>query len=272
VSCRGREIHVYPHTPGNEDWVERLPAVFEKAAAVHCVSRAIRAEAAVYGLDPGKAELIRPAVDTAFFRPDGGRAADPALRVMSVGDVFWVKGHEHALRAIRLLADQGIPVRFDVAGDVRPDLGDAAEERDRLLGTIADLELGDHVTVHGRLGPAEIRCLLQRSDVLLHASLAEGIPNTVLEAMACGLPVVATDCGGTREAVTDGREGYVVAPRDSAAMAAALRRLWEEPDARAEMGRAARARVESEFELARQVPRIVALYEQVTSARAAAPR
>jgi colanic acid/amylovoran biosynthesis glycosyltransferase len=272
VSCRGREIHVYPHTPGNEDWVGQLPSVFRKAAAVHCVSEAIRAEATRYGLDPAKAWLIRPAVDTAFFHPGGDRTADPALRVIGVGDLFWVKGQEYALKAIRLLADRGIPARFEIVGGVRPDLGDAARERERLLRTIEDLELGDRVTLHGPLGPAEVRSRLQRADALLHASLAEGIPNTVLEAMACGLPVVATDCGGTREAVSDGREGFVVAPRDSEAMAAALERLWREPELGREMGRAGRARVESEFALAQQVPRIAALYEHVTSPRDALAR
>jgi colanic acid/amylovoran biosynthesis glycosyltransferase len=269
MSCRGREIHVYPHTPGSESWVGRLPAAFDKAVAVHCVSEAIMAEATRYGLDPAKACVIRPAVDTRFFRPaPNGPRPDSPLRVISVSDLFWVKGHEYALQAIRLLADRGVPVRFEVVGDVRPDLGAEPRDRERILGTIEDLGLHDEVELHGRLSPAGVRGRLQAADVLLHASLAEGIPNAALEAMACGVPVVATDCGGTREAVADGREGFVVPPREPRAMAAALEALWRDPDLRRRMGRAGRDRVESEFGLGEQAERVLALYRRVTAPRA----
>jgi colanic acid/amylovoran biosynthesis glycosyltransferase len=257
VSCRNRGVAVFPHTPGNEDWVSRLPTVLHRSAAVHCVSEAITREAANYGLDPAKAWLIRPAVDPEFFSPapmtSGPRTA---LRLVSVGQLAWHKGHQYALHAIRLLIDRGIPTRFDLVGE--------GADRDQVLGTIDDLGLRDHVRVLGQMTPVEVRERLHGADVLLHASLSEGIPNAVLEAMACGLPVVVTDCGGTREAVTDGREGFVIPRRDPHQMAAALFALSRDPALRRRMGEAGRARVRSSFQLGNQIGRTVTLYEHVT--------
>lgn len=257
VSCRNRGIHVFPHTPGNEDWVSRLPTVFHRSAAVHCVSEAIREEAADYGLDPAKAWLIPPSVDPEFFSlapmPSRRRTA---LRIVSVGQLSWHKGHQYALHAVRLLVDQGVPTRFDIVGE--------GPDRDQVLGTVDDLGLRDHVRLRGRLTPAEVRGRLHGADVLLHASLSEGIPNAVLEAMACGLPVVVTDCGGTREAVTDGEAGFVIPPRDPHRMAEVLSALWRDPALGRRMGEAGRSRVRSSFQLSEQLEQIATLYEEVT--------
>jgi glycosyltransferase involved in cell wall biosynthesis len=272
MSCRGREIHVYPHTPGHGRWVRHLPAAFHRAAAVHCVSEAIRADATRFGLDPAKAWVIPPAVDTEFFRPPAARSNGGPLRLVSVGDLLWVKGHEYALQALRLLLDRGVPAHLDLIGEVRPDLVAEITDRERIVGTVEDLDLARHVRLAGRLEPREVRDGLQSADVLVHASLAEGLPNTVLEAMSCGLPVVVTDCGGTREAVCDGREGIVVAPRDAPAMATALEGLWRDPGLRARMGAAARARVEADFDLAEQVERLLGLYAHVTNGHREAGR
>jgi glycosyltransferase involved in cell wall biosynthesis len=88
----------------------------------------------------------------------------------------------------------------------------------------------------------------------------------ILEAMACELPVVATDCGGVREAVRDGVEGFVLPPRDPDRAAAALERLWREPELRLRMGRAGRARVLSEYTLERHLNDMETLYRDINPA------
>jgi colanic acid/amylovoran biosynthesis glycosyltransferase len=265
ISCHGSDVNIRPHTPLGERLAAFMPASFEKASAVHCVSEAIAREATRFGLEPAKARLIRPAVDPAFFTPsvEGNGRESPdgdehsEFRVLAIGDFRWLKGHEYAIQAIRHLADRGVPVRFDVLG---------GGEEDRIRHTIEDLALGERVNVHGDVPSAEVRRRLQRADALLHASLSEGTPTAVLEAMACRVPVVVTDCGGVREAVSDGVEGIVVGVRESKEMAAALEKLWRDPALRRRMGRAGRARVESEFTLAEQVDRFVELYEGVAAA------
>lgn len=257
ISCRGSQINVAPLNPLRTGLRDGLSISFSKAAAVHCVSEAIREEAAQYGLDKAKSVVIHPAVDPEMFRPlpAGARPDDSILRVISTGSVNWVKGYEYALSAIRRLVDRGVPVRYDLIGD--------GPEQQRLLYTIQDLELGDHVVRHGKLPPNEVRARLQEADVFLLSSLSEGISNAVLEGMACGLPVVTTDVGGMSEAVTDGVEGFLTPSLDSTSPADALEELWRAPELRRRMGAAGRDRVLRYFCLDDQADAFVELFRSV---------
>jgi glycosyltransferase involved in cell wall biosynthesis len=248
VSCRGSQLKVAPHNPARTALGDGLYETFRKAAFVHCVSLDILEEARKYGLDARKARVVRPAVDTQFFspaEPDEMRRPGSQLRVMTTGSLNWKKGHEFALVALAKVRERGVPVRFEILGD--------GPERQRILYTIDDLGLNDCVEMLGRLDPTAVRDRLRAADVFLLSSVSEGISNSVLEAMACGLPVVTTDCGGLREAVTDGMEGLVVPVRDTDAMADALVSLAADPDQCDRMGRAARARVEHEFQIGKQL-------------------
>ena len=172
VSCRGSQVQVAPHNPHRQALAEGLRTTFEKAAAAHCVSEAIKREAEAYGLDPGKAFVIRPAVDTEFFRPSVNRLRADHFRVISVGSLIWTKGYEYALMAVRRLVDRGVPVRFDIIGD-----GPKAE-RQRVLYTIQDLGLRSVVVLRGKLSPEEVLAALQSSDVFLLAIQARIIKET----------------------------------------------------------------------------------------------
>ena len=177
------------------------------------------------------------------------KSNDSTFRIVTVGWVSWIKGYEYALLAVRRLLDQGVSVQFHIIGD--------GAKRYRLLYTIDDLDLHGQVHLHGKLSSSEVRSRLQQADVFLLASLSEGISNAVLEAMACGLPVVTTDCGGMREAVTDGVEGLVVPVRDPEAIAA-LSRLASDRDLGRRMGQAARERILSEFTIKQQIDKFIA--------------
>jgi glycosyltransferase involved in cell wall biosynthesis len=231
--------------------------------AVHCVSAALAAEATRFGSDQARTWLIRPAVEPEEFRPPAARHDAGALRVLAVSDFRWLKGHEYGLLALRELLDRGIPARLEIlGGDPPPDVGESSD-RERVVAAIADLGLAEHVRVRGHVESGQVLAALQKADVLLHTSLSEGIPTVMLEAMACELPVVVGDCGGVREAVSDGVEGFVVPLRDPGAAAGALETVWRDrPRARA-MGAAARRRVLSGFTLDRQLDRFAELYERV---------
>lgn len=256
ISCRGAQVNVAPHHPQRTWLREGLGPAFHKAAAVHCVSAAIRDEAMQYGLDPAKAVIIRPAVDPDVFRPADGKNEDGGLlRLITTGSLIWRKGYEYALVAVRQLVDRGVPLRFDIIG--------SGPENQRLLYTIRDLALDEYVFLHGRLSPADVVARLQAADVFLLASLSEGISNAVLEGMACGLPVVTTAVSGMAEAVDDGVEGFVVPSRDAAAMAEALSALWRDPELRRRMGAAGRIRVQRDFRLSDQADAFVDLFRSV---------
>lgn len=255
ISCRGTQIRVRPHvTPG---YTERLLETFERAAVVHCVCETVRTEAIALGLEPEKAMVILPAVDTAEFGPPTPRRRQSVLRLLAVGALIWTKGYEDMLQALRLLIDRGVAAHLEILG--------AGHERARVLFTIDDLGLAGNVSALGPVAPAQVRAAMQRSDAFVHSSLSEGISNAVLEAMACGLPVVTTDCGGMREAVTDGVDGLVVPVRDPAASAAALARLAGDAALGERLGASARRTVESRFRLDAQVERWLALYERAAA-------
>lgn len=260
VSCRGSQVNVAPHDPLRKIR-EGLPDTFARAAAVHCVSAAIQREAERYGLDPGKARVIHPGIDPGFFSPLGSRREDGVLEIITVGSLVWVKGTTHALEAVRQLVAEGIRLRFSIVGD--------GPERQRVLYTIDDLGLGEHVRLLGRLPPIAVRDALREADIFVLPSLSEGFSNAAVEAMACELPVVMTNCGGVIEGVTDGVEGLVVPVRDPAALALAISKLARDPELRLRMGRAGRTRVLTQFTLARHVREFRELLEEARRWRAA---
>lgn len=257
ISCRGSQINIAPHNPSRADLCEGLRASFQRAAAIHCVSAAIKQEAQQYGLDEAKATIIYPAVSPLRFRPDVPQPApaQTSFRVVTTGALHWNKGYEYALLAISRLVQSGVAVSYDIIGH--------GPEWQRLRYTIHDLGLEAHVCLHGTLRPDEVRRQLQEADAFLLSSLSEGVSNAVLEAMACGLPVVTTDCGGMREAVTDNEEGFVVPTRDPEAIAAAIAKLFTDPMLRTRMGQAGRARILKQFNLTQQVERFVELFAGV---------
>ncbi|HYL79884.1 MAG TPA: glycosyltransferase [Candidatus Acidoferrum sp.] len=108
---------------------------------------------------------------------------------------------------------------------------------------------------------------LHRMDVYVQSSVAEGMPNSVLEAMACGLPVVATSVGGTLELVLDGETGLLVPPGDPAALADAMLKLLEARELAEALGRAGRARVESHFGEGLMLRRMEELLDRLVKGR-----
>lgn len=157
------------------------------------------------------------------------------VEVLFVGWMLEAKGVRELLAAAR-----GLPrVRFTLVGAQQPDFVETVRE---------ELESqSDHLQILPPRAREEILELYRRADVFVLPSWSEGFPNVVLEAMAAGLPVVATPVGAIPDIVENGEEGLLVPPRDPLALEAAIRRLVESPELRLAMGRRARERVEAAF-------------------------
>lgn len=125
---------------------------------------------------------------------------------------------------------------------------------------VESLKLGNNIIFPGKRD--DIARILSIMDVFMLTSLVEGLPNTILEAMACGLPVVATNVGGIPEVVKNGKSGILVEPRDYRAIADAVMRLLENVSLRKEMGRRGREIVERKFGLDRMIEDYENLYLQ----------
>lgn len=143
--------------------------------------------------------------------------------------------------------------RVDIAGDgpCRPELQSLA----------AELGVAGHVRFHGVV--ADVAAFLAGASVFVLPSLTEGISLTLLEAMARGLPVVATRAGGTPEVVVDGQTGFLVPTRSPADLADTVLRLWRDPDLGRRLGRLGRERVERSFDVKRMVRAYEDLYREV---------
>jgi glycosyltransferase involved in cell wall biosynthesis len=181
-------------------------------------------------------------VDTAHFAAGARSEAPGPLRMTTVSRLNFVKGHRHALAAMRLALDAGSDVRFTIAGE-----GPARKD---IEADIERLGLGDRVVLTGTLSEEEVKKLLIDSDVFILPSigLGEASPVAVKEAMACGLPVICSIIGGTPDLITSGVDGILVKQGDEPAIAAALVHLATDIDARRRIGVAARERAVREFD------------------------
>ena len=163
-----------------------------------------------------------------------------------------VKGQHDLIEALRELP--GVHAVF--AGE---DLEQGGAYRRQL-----EREAGDRVRFLGYRD--DVPAIIEALDVLVLPSWIEGLPLVVLEAMAHSKPVVATDVGGTAEAVVDGETGLLVPPRDPPALAAAIRRLLDDPEAARRMGEAGRRRVEERFSAEAMSRRVLEIYDEVARA------
>ncbi len=255
VSCRGSQVNIRPHRKGQEDYVAGLQETLSRANAIHCVSYDILNEIKQYCAEKSRTKVIYSAVDTDFFALSSAVVHKKTLNLITIGSLVWVKGYEYILMSLALLRDMGIDANLHIVGE--------GYELNRILFTVNDLDLGERVILHGKLSPEQVKQQLQQSDIFVFASLSEGLPNVVLEAMSCGLPVVTSDCGGVRESVTDGVEGFVVPTRAPRQMAEAIQKLALDPELRQTMGSAGRKRVLRDFRLEDQVDAFIALFNSV---------
>ena len=170
------------------------------------------------------------------------------------------KDYPNLLAAVRLLADREVPVRFVAVGQ-------GPHEADtRQLAT--ELELGDRLIFAGFRDDA-VR-VMGACDVFTMASQWEGLPVALMEALALGLPVVATNVGGIAEAMVDGETAVLVPPGDSAALADAIERVAADPNLQARLA-AASERKAHDFDIRRAIAPIEAAYAQLAPAAALVP-
>ena len=255
ISCRGSQINIAPHNPERKEYRKNLLRTLAKSTAVHCVSDDILQQVVQLGVPRDKVKVIRPAVDPAYFVPSSRKKKPKTLTIITTGSLIWRKGYEYAMLSIFEVIKAGIDASFQIIG--------SGPELQRVRYTINDLGLENSVKLLGNLLPDDVLNHLQEADVFLLSSLSEGISNAVLEAMSCGLPVVTTDCGGMREAVTDGVEGFVVPIRDPSAMAEKIKILAQNPALRLEMGQNGRERIIRDFNLNDQINEFIELYQSV---------
>jgi glycosyltransferase involved in cell wall biosynthesis len=262
VSCRGSDLHLFEQA---EPGARNLGlASLLRVGRVHCVSAKM---AAVVERVSGRHDGVfvnRPAVEVNHPPAKTPQGPGQAPLVIGVGRLVWIKGFDYLLEAFARLKRDKVAFSAEIIGG-----GPLTAE---LRFSVLDLDLADQVTITGPRSPAAVQARLQDADVFVLSSVAEGISNAALEAMAVGVPVVTTAAGGMVEAVTDGVEGFVVPVRDVESLTARLRQLLSNQIQREEMGRAARARIVAGFSLTRQAAVFEEEYRTLVRQRAESAR
>jgi glycosyltransferase involved in cell wall biosynthesis len=215
----------------------------------------------------GRCHVVYNGVDTELFVPSrevGGDDEGGSKRLLFVGRITPEKGIHNLVEAVARLSDRVPGVRLDVVGpdaetpreyivDISDDnhvkslaswyKGDYYER----LQNLARTRVGDRVTFSGLVPPHELPGYYQKADLLLNPSVSESFGMSLVEAMACGTPVVATRVGGMPEIVEEGRTGVLVAPADPIALSDAVAGLLGDNALRASMRGACRDRAVEMF-------------------------
>ena len=216
LSLRGTHINVSPIS--NEVFSLSYKKYFPRINGFHAVSQAIAEEAEKYGADINKITVINPAVDEKLlnYKADKVNNLDSEiLHIISVGRCHWIKGYTFVLDAMSILSKEKVDFNYTIIAGGR--------DQENILYQIHDLGLNECVSfINDELSHDEVLKKVSECDLFLLPSLEEGISNAVIEAMALGLPVISTDCGGMGEIIKNGENGFLVPVRDADSMAGTI--------------------------------------------------
>lgn len=237
-----------------------------RAAFIVCISSFHRAFYLEHGAREAQLVTAHCGIDTRHFAPRlRARPPGAPFHILSSGRLVEKKGFEVLIRACAILQARGLEFHCTIGG--------SGPLEGRLRAAIGAAGLGDRVTVTGAtltqealpafMGQGDAYCLacVRASD-----NDVDGLPQMLMEAMACGLPAVSTRLVGIPDLVRDGETGLLVAPNDAAALADALQRLAGEPALAARLAEAGRARVEAEFDLATCLDPLIARFRAALEA------
>jgi len=222
------------------------------------ISHFLKAFYVAAGVAPEAIDVIHLGIPTGVFTfvPRAARSAGEPLKLLFVGSLWEGKGPHTAVRALGRLIRSGARAHLDICGSGPESFAKV------LRSVIAEEGVGDAVTLHGRVDRDVVRRFCQSHDVLVFPSeWDEPFAAVPVEAMSCGMAVVATTAGGTPEAVVDGQTGLLVPPGDPEALGRALLRLAGDDALRIRLGENAARAARTQFDLDRYVDRLEAFYQ-----------
>ena len=206
LSLRGTHINVSPLI--NNDLYKTYKDFFPHVDQFHAVSKAISKEVQEYCSPENSIELIYSGVDLnnlKKYEKENYVIGNP-ISVLSVGRWHWKKGYNYSIDAVANLHFKNLPIKYEIIAH-----GDIPEE---ILFQVKESGLEEIISFHENVNQDFIFKAMQNADCLLLPSVEEGIANVVLEAMAIGLPVISTKCGGMAEIIKNRKNGFLVDSRD----------------------------------------------------------
>jgi glycosyltransferase involved in cell wall biosynthesis len=242
---------------------KKMAKTLNYSSKIICISRNLCSLAKSFGLDEEKLEYVPLGIDLGVYKPGDRHAAKDASGLagktvlLYVGHLTEGKGVSYLLKAMAGLDSRLLSrLMLVVVGD--------GPERKMLERLSVELGIDGHVRYTGRMPPAEVLTWYAVADIFVLPSLSEGRPTVINEAMATGCAIVATDISGIPEQVTDGYNGFLVPPRDSAALREKIAYLAGDEGEMARMGRNSRKKLlDEDLTWERYADRMTGIYRQI---------
>ena len=209
------------------------------------------AEALQEGFTASQVEQIPNGVDTNHFKPFS--SSGNQKNITFIGRLDHMKGVQVLLDAFKTLKEDGVTAHLTIIGD--------GPDRDKLQNLARDAGVNDSISFCGAV--EDIIPYLQKSALFVLPSLSEGLSNVLLEAMACGLPIVATRVGGNIDLIRDGENGILVETENSNQLSEAMKKILQDKALAKKLGSEARKTVEQRFSLISIADRYLSLYQKL---------
>jgi colanic acid/amylovoran biosynthesis glycosyltransferase len=262
VGIPGRLVtmfHGYDVRRGIREGGQIYRSLFRRGDCFLAISRSNRENLIRFGADPEKIKYHPVGIDLGQFTSSTNEANIPVntefIRVLTVARLVKEKGLDDGIQAVaRLVQDRPtLRIQYQVVGD--------GPEKHRLLRLVDELKVGDVVKFLGPQGHGDVLATLSQAHIFFLPSREEVLPVVLMEALASGLPVVATSAGSVAEIVQDGLSGYLVPPGDIHLMSLRLGVLINHPEKWWEMAAQGREAVADQFDIRKLNQRLVGIYE-----------
>ena len=259
LSLRGTQINVSPTI--NSEIEKKYNIYFPQISAFHAVSESIALDARKYGAEASKISVVYPAVDKKLLscsNLENSDQSEKTFKIISVGRCHWNKGYTLALDGMSVLMERGYKFHYTLIAN--------GKDSENIEFQINDLKLNNYVTFINGLDHKDVINQISKSDLFLLPSYQEGIANVVIEAMALGVPVISTNCGGMKEVITDSLNGYLIPLRDSNAIVNSIINIIElDSKARQQIVNNAKNTILKNHILDVQVNKISKIYSDIIS-------
>jgi len=232
-------------------WGDFLLKKITRADKLVTVCSQSTAEALQEGFTASQVEQIPNGVDTNHFKPFS--SSGNQKNITFIGRLDHMKGVQVLLDAFKTLKEDGVTAHLTIIGD--------GPDRDKLQNLSRDAGVNDSISFCGAV--EDIIPYLQKSALFVLPSLSEGLSNVLLEAMACGLPIVATRVGGNIDLIRDGENGILVETENSNQLSEAMKKILQDKALAKKLGSEARKTVEQRFSLISIADRYLSLYQKL---------
>lgn len=255
ASARGSQVTVYPST--NINYKEKVKRCVQQVDYIHCVSEDILKTCLELGAERHKLFVNYNGIDLNLISPNNKRVEKNPVILISVGSLIWRKGYLFQLQVLHDLLSANIDATLVIIG--------AGPDEAGLRYSAFRMGIQDKVLFKGQLSFDQIKQELDEADIYLSTSAAEGLSNSVMEAAAAALPIVAFDCEGMSEIMVDGESGFIVPFGDVQLFTEKVSALAKNPEYRITMGKMGRKHIEQNFAADKCLEEMIQVYSKISA-------